>query len=129
MTSEVSEQFAVVHRVSSILAKQVSVEELPYLLSTVVKGLNDNQANSSSGACVVFNGMWVKSHLLELTSNIGLLKVRGEEMKDHVRGIVNAVLKVSIGTSMSYTHVSVGNGEHQQRANHEWNAALTPSVG
>lgn len=47
----------------------VAAEELPLLLKSILAGLTDSQLPSALGTCVVLNG---------------LIKNRGEELKDRV---------------------------------------------
>jgi hypothetical protein len=56
VTEELNEQFSLIHEVARILSKIVSPGELPDLLLTCLKGLNDPQLSSTSGTCVVLNG-------------------------------------------------------------------------
>jgi len=54
---------------ASILGQIVAAEELPLLLKNILAGLTDPQLPSALGTCVALNG---------------LIKVRGEELKDRV---------------------------------------------
>lgn len=54
---ELNEQLAVVMEVSAILADTVSIQELGSLLNGLIKGLNDSQASSARGTCVVLFGL------------------------------------------------------------------------
>ena len=69
---EINEQLAVVMEVSAILADTVSIQELGSLLNGLIKGLNDSQASSARGTCVVLFGL-VSQRAKDLHSEVSKL--------------------------------------------------------
>ncbi len=68
-STEMNDQYKVMQELAGILAHMVAPEELPLLLKSILAGLTDSQLPSALGTCVVLNG---------------LIKNRGEELKDRV---------------------------------------------
>eukprot|EP01116_Phalansterium_solitarium_P016259 TRINITY_DN3745_c0_g1_i3.p1 TRINITY_DN3745_c0_g1~~TRINITY_DN3745_c0_g1_i3.p1 ORF type:complete len:1692 (-),score=828.04 TRINITY_DN3745_c0_g1_i3:272-5347(-) len=77
-TDELNEQFSCIHEMSRALAKLVTVGELPELLLSLLKGLTDHQLPSTSGTCVVLNG---------------LIKARGKELLVKLPALVSGLLQ------------------------------------
>eukprot|EP01117_Protostelium_nocturnum_P011732 TRINITY_DN4276_c0_g1_i1.p1 TRINITY_DN4276_c0_g1~~TRINITY_DN4276_c0_g1_i1.p1 ORF type:complete len:1650 (+),score=410.28 TRINITY_DN4276_c0_g1_i1:183-5132(+) len=77
-TDDVNDQFSIVHEMARELSKLVTPEELPDLLISLLKGLNDPQVTSTSGACVMLNG---------------LVKARGAELLPKVPQIITGITK------------------------------------
>jgi len=88
VTDEVNDQFSVIHEMARLLSELVTKEELPELLMSSLKGLTDSQLSSTSGTCVVLNG---------------LIKVRGEELLPKVSQIVSGLLASMEGISNDQT--------------------------
>lgn len=74
--TEASQQFAVVNDLSKVLSKKIGADDLLGLMYPLFDGLLDNEASSSSGACVVINGIF---------------RLRGEELGSEVTGIIDAL--------------------------------------
>ena len=88
VSEEINEQFGVVHEISRVLAKIIIPEDLPDLLLFSLKGLNDPQLSSTSGTCVLLNG---------------LLKIRGKELNSTLPKIVSGILKAMESISNEQT--------------------------
>lgn len=81
-TDELNDQFSVIHEMSRVLSSLIIIEELPSLLLNCLKGLTDSQLASTSGTCVVLNG---------------LIKARGKELKTKVPQIISGLLSSMTG--------------------------------
>eukprot|EP00005_Dracoamoeba_jomungandri_P008470 CAMPEP_0174265646 /NCGR_PEP_ID=MMETSP0439-20130205/27313_1 /TAXON_ID=0 /ORGANISM="Stereomyxa ramosa, Strain Chinc5" /LENGTH=1648 /DNA_ID=CAMNT_0015352207 /DNA_START=52 /DNA_END=4994 /DNA_ORIENTATION=- len=77
-SKSINEQYSVMQNLSQILAKTISPEDLPDLLFSLFSGLTDFELSSSSGTCVVLNGM---------------IKLRGEELEERVPEILTGLLE------------------------------------
>lgn len=87
-TEELNEQFSAIHEMSRVLSVVTTKEELPELLLSSLKGLNDSQLSSTSGTCVVLNG---------------LIKARGVELLPKVSQIVAGLLSALEGINHDQT--------------------------
>jgi len=85
---DLNDQFSIIHEMSRALSKMVPPTELPELLLASLKGLNDPQLTSTSGTCVVLNG---------------LIKARGKELLLKVPQIVGGLLTAMEGISNEQT--------------------------
>jgi len=81
-TEELNEQFSIAHEMSRELSKLVNKDELPQLLENLLVGLTDVEVSSTSGTCVVLNG---------------LIKLRGAELEPTVGTIIEGMNK-AMGT-------------------------------
>ncbi|KAF2070139.1 hypothetical protein CYY_008538 [Polysphondylium violaceum] len=95
-TTEVNEQFSMVFEVSGIISKMISLEEIPKFLEGSLKGLQDLQAFSTNGSCIMING---------------LIKSRGAELLDYVptlvKGLLTSMEGITSETTMNGTLVSL----------------------
>ncbi|EAL61864.1 hypothetical protein DDB_G0291161 [Dictyostelium discoideum AX4] len=95
-TTEVNEQFSLVFEISVIISKMISLEEIPKFLEGSIKGLQDLQAFSTNGSCIIING---------------LIKTRGEELIEYVpilvKGLLTAMEGITSETTMNGTLVSL----------------------
>ncbi|PRP83406.1 hypothetical protein PROFUN_09434 [Planoprotostelium fungivorum] len=87
-TEELNEQFSIAHEMSRELSKLVNRDELPQLLANLLVGLTDVETSSTSGACVVLNGM---------------IKLRGGELLAKVPEIVAGITKAMESISSDQT--------------------------
>mmetsp|Transcript_7944 Transcript_7944/g.33416 ORF Transcript_7944/g.33416 Transcript_7944/m.33416 type:complete len:974 (+) Transcript_7944:72-2993(+) len=76
--ADIHEQFLIVHQISAISAQLLPAAELTPFLVHSIKGLNDPHPSSSSGTCVMLNGM---------------IKIRGEMVTEEVPNLVDGMLK------------------------------------
>jgi len=90
LVEEVNKQFALVHKLSQIIAALLAPEELSPFLLSCIEGLRDSVTTSSSGTCVILNG---------------ILKARGEELGEQVsqlvQGLVSAMDHISDEKTMN----------------------------
>jgi len=85
VTTDLNEQFAIVHEMSALLADTVPIIELAALMTGLVRGLTDSQASSARGTCVLLYGL-VSQRGKELTSDVQKLV---QEMCTQMGGITN----------------------------------------
>lgn len=98
---DINEQLAVVMEVSAILAETVSIQELGFLLNGLVKGLNDSQASSARGTCVVLFGL-VSQRAKDLQSEVSKLvndlceQMASIDNESTLNGTLNALKQLAI---------------------------------
>jgi hypothetical protein len=87
-TPELNEQFSIIHEMSRLLSKMIADSDLADLLLNLLKGLNDSQLASTSGTCVVLNG---------------LIKVRGAILQPSVPKLVSGLVAAMNGIANEQT--------------------------
>ncbi|GAM28545.1 hypothetical protein SAMD00019534_117210, partial [Acytostelium subglobosum LB1] len=96
MTEEVNEQFTLALEISNIIAKMLTLDEIPVFLEGTLKGLQDHQTLSTNGTCIILNGV---------------IKARGGELGDYVtplvKGLVSAMETITSDTTMNGTLASI----------------------